>query len=1110
MKHLRLFLVAIATVFGLGANAQSWTAEEVAAGDFVLYNVGSAKFLTRGNGWGTQASVAANSALTLTLEEYDGAYKLRTNIQGSGNGLERLGDPVIYTDQSHSKNSTWTFTKVADGSNGPIYTIVSKDNHGGGANSYMTASADNTIVGPATAVTDDYGRWQLLKAWITNSMPVNDATGWTTSQTPTFDGGQVCAEFWNKSGASIKQTLSSLPAGNYELIAVAFTRTGMTATLNAGTNTMNIATASTDEANNRGQANTWFNNGNGVNKLEFTHAGGSLEIGLTADNTTGDHWLVWRSFVLIYKGLDLSTLKEALQAQINAVPALEGTTPAAAYNAAKEYADGINVDALTTEEEISTASAELSALVDAAKALQAPYSRYNEVKAACVAVNGDLDTSAADAQANAATTAEEVEAAVAAVRATLLAVIPEMEIAEGGFIDLTNAIIDNPTVSQNVDYWNVDNVGRPKDWSTGPTTNFGETEFYQSTFDFNQLVKGLPMGTYEFGVSGFHRDGTYQTYFYAGDDKILLHGEPNSVVNSMAEAKTYFDNGNGLVALMFVLENESNDIKIGIVNNDGEETDRWTIFRNFTLKYFGTAIDLTEYENRWAEAVAAANAALEDEANAKVTGDELTAITAAKADVPEQTKASYIEKTNALLDATQAFIAAAPAYDAYAAEKAIAEMIGVTPGVEPANAAAAAAGVNALKVAEFDFVKENYTFDYEPVIGTFGEWTATATVDGQPAEPNYLDYEHWSGETHAYYEQAANGWGNEHGWTVQYEKTAKLPAGDYMLKVAARSSAGTTSLVSCSATENTVSLPSVGNTAKGIDIFGYAAFEGDNFAHDGLGFGWEWRYLPFTLTETTDVTMIFYAEASTQYQWMSIADATLLSKQEIQNIVEIAGTDEAAPEAQVATSVITDRKLLAGLNTVIFPFETTDAELSATTVLAYTGTTVEADGLTFNFQKVAPVDGVVTLQANTPYAVFVAADTEELTFGTKNINPGGGWYNECVTTDPNGKFDFRGTYSEWKKGESPIVAGDYVAGAEKFVKAKGGNGLKAYRAYLQFVGTEEPANVAFNFGGFVVDGIEAVELLNNLSGNIYNLNGQKLQKAQKGINIVNGKKVLVK
>ena len=54
------------------------------------------------------------------------------------------------------------------------------------------------------------------------------------------------------------------------------------------------------------------------------------------------------------------------------------------------------------------------------------------------------------------------------------------------------------------------------------------------------------------------------------------------------------------------------------------------------------------------------------------------------------------------------------------------------------------------------------------------------------------------------------------------------------------------------------------------------------------------------------------------------------------------------------------------------------------------------------------------------------------------------------------------------------------------------------------------AKIAFNFDGAVVDGIEGVELLNNLSGDIFNLNGQKLQNVQKGINIINGKKVLVK
>jgi hypothetical protein len=298
----------------------------------------------------------------------------------------------------------------------------------------------------------------------------------------------------------------------------------------------------------------------------------------------------------------------------------------------------------------------------------------------------------------------------------------------------------------------------------------------------------------------------------------------------------------------------------------------------------------------------------------------------------------------------------------------------------------------------------------------------------------------------------------------------------------------------------------VGNTAKGIDKSGAANFGEGEFAHDGQGFGWEWRFLPFTLTEPTDVTMVFEASASTQYQWMSIADGTLLSKQEIQNIVEIAGTDEAAPEAQVASQVITDRKLLAGLNTVIFPFETTKEELGATTVLEYTGTTVEVDGLTLNFKEVAPVDGVVTLQANTPYAVFADADQEEdLTFGTKNINPA----EDLTVADNNGQFDFVGTYADIAKGNDVIVAGDYVAGAQAFKKAKGGNRLQAYRAYLKNVsGTE--AKIAFNFGGTIVDGIEAVELLNNLSGNIYNLNGQKLQKTQKGINIVNGKKVMVK
>lgn len=591
-QKLLLALLALFTLGWTNASAQSWTASEVGAGNFHLYNVGKGQFLTSGNAWGTQASVSANSALTVIVEEYNGAYKLRTNVNGDGRGLERLSDPVIYTDQSNGKNSTWTFTKVDDASNGPVYTIVSAENHGGGSGSYMTASADNTIVGPADAVTDDYGRWQLVKSWITNSVPVIDANGWTVSETPTFDGSNVCAEFWNKSGASIKQTVNNLPAGNYELIAVALTRTGYVATLHAGSNTMNIATASTSEANNRTQANTWFNNGNGVNRLEFTHAGGSLEIGLTADNANGDHWLVWRSFVLLYKGVDLTALKESLQAQIDAVPALEGTTTTAAYNAAKNYADGIDMDALTTEEAISTASTELAALVDAAKALQPSYSRYAAIRDAALAISANV----ALPDVESATTTDAIDAAIPTLRANFLTELPNVTIpTDPGYIDVTAVMVDNASVRQNTDYWTIE--GTPNTSYSWAKCANNECEFYQQNFKFYQTLALTP-GTWEFGVTGFHRAGNHSTYFYAGEDQILIPGVESSVVNSMAAAETYFNNGNGKVALKFLIE-EADNVEIGI-NNQDTETDKWTIFRDFTLKYYG-APDYSVYVARLAE-----------------------------------------------------------------------------------------------------------------------------------------------------------------------------------------------------------------------------------------------------------------------------------------------------------------------------------------------------------------------------------------------------------------------------------------------------------------------------------------------------------------------------
>lgn len=143
--------------------------------------------------------------------------------------------------------------------------------------------------------------------YITNATPTANADGWTivlgtaVNQWAgnTYDAANNNAEFWNYGGSTIKQAVT-LPAGDFKLNAVAMTRTGMVGTLFAGENTMEIATIGSDVVNNRTQANAWFNEGNGVNELPFTmDAAGSIEIGITTDNATPDHWTVWRSFQLI-------------------------------------------------------------------------------------------------------------------------------------------------------------------------------------------------------------------------------------------------------------------------------------------------------------------------------------------------------------------------------------------------------------------------------------------------------------------------------------------------------------------------------------------------------------------------------------------------------------------------------------------------------------------------------------------------------------------------------------------------------------------------------------------------------------------------------------------
>lgn len=129
---------------------------------------------------------------------------------------------------------------------------------------------------------------------LVNATPVDNLDGWEGTSIGGHDNG--VAEYWNVSGAGFHQTIN-LPAGEYRLSVVALTRTGMHSTIYAGDNSVEIVTVASNIVNSRAQAANWFAAGNGVNELFFIlDEATDIEIGLKADDTTGDHWTVWQSF----------------------------------------------------------------------------------------------------------------------------------------------------------------------------------------------------------------------------------------------------------------------------------------------------------------------------------------------------------------------------------------------------------------------------------------------------------------------------------------------------------------------------------------------------------------------------------------------------------------------------------------------------------------------------------------------------------------------------------------------------------------------------------------------------------------------------------------------
>lgn len=424
-------------------------------------------------------------------------------------------------------------------------------------------------------------------------------------------------------------------------------------------------------------------------------------------------------------------------------------------------------------------------------------------------------------------------------------------------------------------------------WEGEPTANNSCAEKYNTTFDVYQEKTGLPNGKYRVSCQGFYRAGggdskdkdTKNAVLYANDNQTPLmnileeEGIYSVKPNNMAQAQESFSAGlykNNSVEVTVV----DGTLRFGIKKSKQIAAD-WTIFDTFRLEYLGevdlNAAAVAEFKVLQDEG----NALLQDEAYAIVKGtDEYVALQnviakKATAENLADLKAEYYSAKNAFVDLKVSY----EAWDAaYAAEKTVLEGLGISEQFanRPNTAAEAAKGAQTMNVAEYEAVVKDYTTDIK-----LGDWITSGAAN--------FNNEHWSGKVVNYLNQDdsnGKGW-NANSWSMSASQEITLPAGDYVFKAAGRKSADATMTLSVKNGEvslgEVVNFPS-GNTGSGIATDGTASFEGGNYANSNKGYGWQWRFVPFTLTEETTITISIEAGANLIHNWASFGDYSVMAK----------------------------------------------------------------------------------------------------------------------------------------------------------------------------------------------------------------------------------------
>ncbi|MBR1379492.1 MAG: hypothetical protein IJ557_10265 [Bacteroidaceae bacterium] len=252
-------------------------------------------------------------------------------------------------------------------------------------------------------------------------------------------------------------------------------------------------------------------------------------------------------------------------------------------------------------------------------------------------------------------------------------------------------------------------------------------------------------------------------------------------------------------------------------------------------------------------------------------------------------------------------------------------------------------------------------------------------------------------------------------------------------------------------------------------------------------------------------------------------------------VVEAIVLDEnstVAPEEKVRTGATVKvlRTIHADeLSTIVLPFEMTEEQVKSAfgddvELFEFEGITHdgpegtepddEVSSITVNFSTRNVADGML---ANHPYVIRVKSDISEFTIKNVTVNPLPEDeltvnQNEFAVKDKKGKIKYYAYNSLMGTYKKMVLDEDYYFLSEnKFWYSTGATTIKAFRAYFSFYVylNEHSAPIKFRFDGEDATAIDVITTGKSTVDGIFDMSGRKIENTQRGLNIVDGKKVYV-